>query len=69
MGKTAFIFALICYAGAFVFIYAGLQLAPDMTWPETDSEVLAALMVTAGMGAKLLGHVFLFSTSRARVRH
>ena len=51
--------ASICYAVALTFIYAGMELAPDMRWPETDTEVTAAMLLVSGMAAKLLGHIFL----------
>lgn len=55
--KTAIVITL--YAFALLLIYAGLHLAPNMTWPHTDLEWVAAEMLVAGMVAKLVGHVVL----------
>lgn len=63
-----FAVAMFHYFGAAVLIWAALQMAPDMTWPRTDVETMAALMLVAGMGSKLMGHAWLLSLSRARVR-
>jgi hypothetical protein len=58
--------ALFCYGIALFFVYAAFQLAPDMKWPTTDLEVTAAIFMTTGCIAKLIGHVILLSTARAR---
>ena len=55
-----------CYLIAFLTIYLGFQLAPDMIWPKTDIEYAAVNLIIIGLGAKFLGHIFLFDTIRAR---
>lgn len=65
--------AFICYAAALFLIYAGFSVPGSEglghhVRPANDQEMVAALLMVSGMGAKLLGHVFLFSTTRARAR-
>jgi hypothetical protein len=68
-----FALALFCYAAALFFVYAGFNVPGSEglghhVRPANDQEMVAALLIVSGMGAKLLGHVFLLSTTRARVR-
>ena len=57
MGK-AFIITC-CYLSALFLIWAGFEIAPDMTWPKTDREIIAAHFLVIGMSLKLLGHSIL----------
>lgn len=57
MTRALVIIAL--YAIAALAIYTGLDIAPDMTWPHTAQEWLAAQMVCLGMVAKVAGHFVL----------
>jgi hypothetical protein len=62
--------ALICYTACFVFLYAA-YVTPEWEalskgFPRTDREYMVALLVANAMGAKLLGHVFLLSLTKAR---
>lgn len=63
--------AAIFYTAAFFFIYAGFALPGaeglnHHVMPRGDEEILAALLLINGCAAKLMGHVMLFSTTRAR---
>lgn len=64
--------ALFFYAAAFTLIYAAFAGMPDAWeslntgWPETPREMTCALLIANAMAAKLLGHVLLLSTTRAR---
>lgn len=66
-GALAFFF----YAAALTLIYAGFAVpgADGLNHhvrPANDAEWLAALLILNGCAAKLMGHVMLFSTARAR---
>ncbi len=54
-----FALAIFAYLTAFIAIYGGFQLAPNMTWPATSIEYVAANLLVIGMSAKCLGHVLL----------
>ncbi len=54
-----FLFAGGFYAIAALFIFMGLDLAPDMLWPETSLEYTAASALVLGMISKCVGHVVL----------
>ncbi len=61
---------LFCYLACAFFLY-GAFVTPEWEalshgFPHTDREIAVALMVTVAMGAKLLGHVFILSSARAR---
>jgi hypothetical protein len=63
--------AALFYVAAFVFLYAGFAVPGSEglnhhVQPQTDAEWLAALLIVNGCAAKLLGHVLLLSTTRAR---
>ena len=59
--------AAFFYAAAFFFVWAGFSTAPDnMKWPTNDLEITGCLLIAVGMGSKLMGHVFLLSSARAR---
>jgi hypothetical protein len=69
--KTAL--AFLFYAAAITFIYCGFAVpgADGLNHhlsPQSDPELFAALLITAGCASKLMGHVMLFSTARARAR-
>ena len=70
MAKTAF--AMLFYTAAFTFIYAAFAGMPDAWeslnhgWPETPRDITCALLILNGCAAKLMGHVCLLSTARAR---
>ena len=57
--------AALLYASALAFIYAAVSVAPNMTFPSTDSETAAAMLLCIGLAAKLLGHCFLLLRPRA----
>ena len=60
MQRAAAIVSL--YAFAFLAIYAGFALAPDMAWPVTPREYNAAAFLILGSAAKLIGHWLLLVT-------
>jgi hypothetical protein len=65
-----FLTALGCYAACAFFLYAA-YVTPEWEtlshgFPVTDRDYIVAGMVAVAMAAKLLGHLFLLSTSRAR---
>jgi hypothetical protein len=62
--------AVFCYFAAFVFIYAGFNApgadALNHGFPRTDAEIVAALLISTGMIAKLFGHIALLGFASAR---
>lgn len=53
------ILIILAYVTAFFSIYAAMQIAPDMKWPHTDREWIAANLLVIGMASKLFGHSLL----------
>lgn len=67
--KTAL--AFLFYVSAILLIYCGFAVPGSdglnhHVRPATDAEWLAALLILNGCASKLMGHVMLFSTVRAR---
>jgi hypothetical protein len=64
--------AALFYAAAFTFIYAAFAGMPDAWdalgagWPQSTEEIVCALLILNGCAAKLMGHVMLLSTARAK---
>jgi hypothetical protein len=62
--------AFICYGFCFLMLWSVYGTpewqALSTGFPVTDREYVTAGIVAAAMAAKLLGHLYLFSTSRAR---
>jgi hypothetical protein len=56
-----FFLVLFLYISALFSVYAGFQLAPDMKWPHTDIEWVAANLLVIGMSLKMLGHIILLN--------
>lgn len=54
------------YAIAFAAFYAATSIAPDMTWPRTNAEFMAAQLLAIGALAKCGGLVALLSAANAR---
>jgi hypothetical protein len=66
-GALAFLF----YAAALILIYAGFNVPGGEglnthVIPRGDAELLSVLLILNGCASKLMGHVMLFSTVRAR---
>ena len=59
MGKL--ILGVVLYAIAFAFIYSAIAIAPNMQWPSTDLERIAASLLLAGFAAKLGGAIAILS--------
>lgn len=55
------ILGVVLYAIAFAFIYSAIAIAPDMQWPSTDLERIAASLLLAGFAAKLGGAIAILS--------
>jgi hypothetical protein len=67
--KTAL--AVFFYAAALTLIYCGFAIPGadglnHHVQPRGDAEWLAALLILNGCASKLMGHVMLFSTARAK---
>jgi hypothetical protein len=58
------IVGLALYAIAFAALYTAFDIAPDMTWPRTDAEFLAAQLLVIGGLAKCFGLAVILSPSR-----
>lgn len=59
--------AVFFYVAALALIYCGFAVPASEglnhhVMPQTDAEMLAALLIINGCAAKLMGHVMLFST-------
>lgn len=61
--------ALCCYIAAMFLVYAGMNVPGSdglgsHVKPVNDEELLAVLLIVAGMGAKMAGHCFLMFQPR-----
>lgn len=57
-----FLTILLAYLAAFVAFYGATTIAPDMKWPVTDTEFMAAQLLVLGFVAKIVGSVALVTT-------
>lgn len=55
---------LACFTFAFWAIWTAIAIAPDMTFPATEAEWLAAILLVTGGVSKLAGHVLLWPAAR-----
>lgn len=60
------IFAALFYVCAIFSIWLAFEIAPDMVWPATDAEWLAAHLLFVGLSSKMLGHILLLTWSPSR---
>lgn len=57
-----FLIIALCYIVAFAAFYAATTIAPDMKWPTTQIEYMAAQIMVIGAIFKIAGSVVLVTT-------